>query len=99
MADIELIIKIPKEDYKAIKNMSVMGDMTIPNVFDAVRNGTPLPKGHGDLIDKQKLLLETKEISLMVSTDIFREYDVVFSGDVENALAVIKADKAESEKV
>ncbi len=42
MADIELVIKIDEEDYKAIKNMSVVGDMTIPYVFNAIRNGTPI---------------------------------------------------------
>lgn len=44
MADIELVIKIDEEDYKAIKNMSVVGDMTIPYVFNSIRNGTPQPK-------------------------------------------------------
>ena len=47
----KIVIDISKEDYKAIKNMSVVGDMTIPYVFDAIRNGTPLSKGHGDLKD------------------------------------------------
>lgn len=51
MADIELVIRIQQEDYEAIKGNSVVGDMTIPYVFEAIRNGTPLPKGHGRLID------------------------------------------------
>lgn len=27
----------------------------------AVKNGTPLPKGHGDLIDRQKMIKRAKE--------------------------------------
>ena len=55
MADVELVIKIDAEDYRAIKNKNVVGDLTIPLVFDAIRNGTPLPKCHGRLIDGSKL--------------------------------------------
>lgn len=51
----QIVIDIPEEDYKAIKNMSVVGDMTIPNVFDAVRNGIPLPKGTKRIVDADKL--------------------------------------------
>lgn len=51
MADIELVISISQEDYEAIKSSSIAGDMTIPYVFEAIRNGTPLQKGHGDLKD------------------------------------------------
>ena len=53
MANIELVIKIPKEQYNAIKS-------NLYNTFpaemkewglEAIRNGTPLPKGHGSLKD------------------------------------------------
>ena len=48
MADIELVIKIPEEDFERCKKkfqrrIDIMGN--------AIANGTPLPKGHGDLID------------------------------------------------
>lgn len=51
MADIELVIKIPEEDYERIKNSDDMN-------FNVIKNGTPIPKGHGDLIDRSKLLVE-----------------------------------------
>ena len=53
MADIELVIKIPEEKYDAIES-------DLYNTFsaelkewglEAIRNGSPLPKGHGRLID------------------------------------------------
>ena len=45
MADIELLIKIPEEDYKKISNSnpSYADDF---NLYYAIKNGTPLPKGH-----------------------------------------------------
>ena len=51
MADIELVIKIPEDYYNAIKEIPVeqsTADMLI------IRNGTPIPIGHGDLIDANK---------------------------------------------
>ncbi len=47
MADIELVIKIPQFIYEQIMKRHV-GKMTIAHIF---KNGKPLPKGHGRLID------------------------------------------------
>lgn len=47
MADIELVIKIPKETYDFLKRYGTDGGI----IEKAVLNGTPLPKGHGRLID------------------------------------------------
>ena len=52
MADIELVIKISKKLYEDIKKHGLCGycsDREI--VSEAIANGTPLPKGHGRLID------------------------------------------------
>lgn len=57
MADVELVIKIPKEIYKDIKEHGLCGycsDREI--VTEAIQNGTPLPKGHGDIVDIEKLV-------------------------------------------
>lgn len=51
MADIELVIRISEEDYERIKNSDDMN-------FNVIKNGIPLPKQHGDLIDRSKLLVE-----------------------------------------
>lgn len=61
MADIELIIKIPEEMHQKIKETSrfISGRRSGKRfdyiLFNAVNNGTPLPKGHGRLIDAEKL--------------------------------------------
>ena len=54
MADIELVIKIPeglKKEFES-EQWTALSCMEMKN---ALMNGTPLPKGHGDLIDKEKL--------------------------------------------
>ena len=49
MADIELVIKIPEEIYQHYKKVWQKRRGSIPE--SCIAFGTPLPKGHGDLID------------------------------------------------
>lgn len=52
MADIELVIKIPERIHYGIeKGITVNGSQASQILIDAVKNGTPLPKGHGRLGD------------------------------------------------
>lgn len=51
MEDVELVIKMPEEEYKIIKNRK--GPMTWAEHL--IQKGTPLPKGHGDLKDISKI--------------------------------------------
>lgn len=53
MADIELVIKIPEEDFERCKKRF---QMRINIMGDAIANGTPLLKGHGRLIDADVLV-------------------------------------------
>ena len=59
MADIELVIKIPEEiRLSLINNVQLSPDQQSicdSYIKQAVINGTPLPKGHGDLIDRNKI--------------------------------------------
>ena len=60
MADIELVIKIPEEYYKAITeipNHQCTADMLI------IKTGTPLPKGHGRLIDADAFIVTMEDAS------------------------------------
>lgn len=53
METIEVVIKVPKHDYDYILGQ---GDTRgTPHLAEAIRNGTVLPKGHGELIDKEQL--------------------------------------------
>jgi len=56
MADIELVIKIPEEMYEASQIIDVKYEDTVQIPLEVITNGTPLPKGHGTLIDSDKLI-------------------------------------------
>lgn len=81
----KVVIDIPDGDYKFIKDLQFYnsgrrsGKTIERNVINAIRNGTPLPKGHGDLIDKD-IVLD------MMNHGILEEYITVMGG-------VIPADK------
>lgn len=54
MADIELVIKIPEEEYTLCKKQ--WDTECLDTLMIAVKYGVPLPKGHGRLIDVSDLL-------------------------------------------
>lgn len=54
MADIELVVKIPEEMYKKLLNKGAI--ICLSGYEGIIANGTPLPKGHGRLIDADRLL-------------------------------------------
>lgn len=52
----KIVIDIPEETYnKILKNEYDYGDMNM-----IIQNGTPLPKGHGRLIDADELLIKSE---------------------------------------
>lgn len=94
MDNIELVIKIPKDSYEATCRGSMLPS-DVENVVNAIKKGLPLPKGHGDLIDCKALLEESDDIWY----DCKGGYvSVVYLSDIEEARAIIEADKAESEE-
>jgi len=78
MADIELVIKISEETYNNLK-IGCTQRISNDEMIEALKNGTPLPKGHGRLVDE-------KDLSLMTVHMI----DEVFVCD---APTIIEADK------
>ena len=59
MVDIELVIKIPEEMYKWVNDVNkFFDDYGTSDFIDLVKNGTPLPKGHGRLGDLDALETE-----------------------------------------
>lgn len=79
MEMVEIVIKIPKyylthpQDYTCLA--------------ECVRRGTPLPKGHGRLIDADALIF---------NADYWDPY--ISKLDFDRATTIIEADKAESEE-
>lgn len=94
MSDMELVIKIPQKVYKAIRDKNVLG-CYIDDIKNIIRNGTPLPKGHGRLIDvgqcDKKLFYEQcgGEDSLITAKSAF---DMLMS-----LPTIVEANKKESE--
>ena len=82
----KIVIDIPYEDYIRIKETGVIGKV---DVFKrAIRNGTVLPKGHGNLKDMG---------NLKYVFDLTKE-DTIYSGkDIERAIksmkTIIEADR------
>ena len=65
-----LIIDIPDEDYKFIKDLKFynsgrrIGKTIDRNVINAIKNGTPLPKGQGVLKAEKIAMLEELKMEI-----------------------------------
>ena len=95
MADMELVIKIPEEKYKWIckNNPNATDDM----IVGAIVHGTPLPKGHGRLIDVNDLLddinLEDSDYNRDVNTG-----EIITLENIDRIPTIIEADKESEDK-
>lgn len=70
MADIELVIKISEDNYKLMQDENYCGILSY-----AIKNGTPLPKGHGRLIDEEEILKPFKKLGENKLTYWKTDYD------------------------
>ena len=59
MSDIELIIKIPEEDFERCKKRF---QMRIDIMGNAIAKGIPLPKGHGRIADMDEAIKCIEEV-------------------------------------
>lgn len=102
MANIELVIKIAEEAYQGIVNANKAhgqwGNDLLGILCAGIANGTQLPKGHGRLIDENKLLENLKE-SANHHANNSREESLLYRDRVivSEQPAIIEADKTESE--
>lgn len=88
MADIELVIKIPKSTYKVFKNLSkIIGvlvyEKDILTLIKAVKNGTPLPEGHGRIDNSSKIAILTEiqsEIEGLSTQPAYQDEDYFLIG-------------------
>lgn len=54
----KIVIEIDDDDYQFIKDTEFENYAVTKHLYEAVYEGTPLPKGHGRLIDADELLIE-----------------------------------------
>jgi len=85
----KLVIEIPEEDYNFVKKQVADG-ITNPLKM-RIAKGTPLPKGHGRLIDADTLE-ECKEVMNTIMNE--SEYAVRMD-EVRNVPTIIEADGGE----
>ena len=90
----KLVIDIPEEDYIFVKKQIADG-ITNPLKI-CIANGTPLPKGHGDLIDRDKFHQTLENICIRDNDKWFNWLQKACLRLAE-APTIIEADKTESE--
>lgn len=82
----QIVIDIPEELYEAYKGRPPMlGDAEMDMIAQSIANGTPLPKGHGRLIDADALIH-------------WHRFESKSDYDIANAPTIIEADKERSDK-
>lgn len=100
MADVELVIKIPEE----VKNRLCFGvtySKDIQVVCEALNDGTPLPKGHGRLIDadefKNYCQTGLENVKPLFKTEKYCKLAIDITqgiiADVDEMETIIEADK------
>jgi hypothetical protein len=89
----QIVIEIDEETYNLINSWNYPTDTAHKMLFELVANGTPLTKGHGRLIDADKLNRKKKycfrtEHGAFPKSEWFIKADDLFS-----AQTIIEADK------
>lgn len=92
MSNIELVIKIPKKVYKAICDKNALG-CNISDIKNIIRNGTPLPKEHGDLIDRDGLVLDCDWSDYYDGFSAYSESQVRLASTIIEAESEVNADE------
>lgn len=84
----QIVINIPKEIYETLNGIP-MENISLLDLLDAVRAGVVLPKGHGRLIDADKLLDALRSnVAVVEYSGIEKAED-----DLEESPTVLDADK------
>lgn len=81
----KIVIDIDEEDYEYIKKSK-------DSNFNVIKNGTPLPKGHGRLIDADKLCEKCE--SKNFKTDTYNDFIRILN-EIENAPTIIEGSESE----
>jgi len=87
----QIVIDITEQDYELACKYP---DALISVYAHAIKKGTVLPKGHGDLIDACEEMRLMQSYNYDTYEDYLRTFDML-----DNAPTVIEADKGETEWV
>ena len=75
----QIVIDIPEEVYNSIQDNDYCG-ISNSDMYNAIVNGIPLPKGHGKLIDADMLW------------DLYHDNDYDFYEALDDVQTIIEAD-------
>ena len=85
----KIVIDIPEEMYQSVLNGTYCGTL-----YEELKNGTPLPKGHGDLITKEQAIELVEFYQLNP-----QHFDFVnLIDEIKDEKPIIDADKAGEEE-
>ena len=87
MDEIEVVINISKHEWEYLNKLIENGDQ-LGHYERLLVNGTPLPKGHGRLIDADRLMKAKRMWYRLKNGDV-----ACPKIDIENAPTIIEADK------
>ncbi len=90
----EIVIKIYDEDYERIQDIPDVFDSLTSRAYSAIRNSTLLPKGHGRIMDVDKVIkkMEEREEQLKDDRSIWETAGVETALDMFGE-TIIEADK------
>lgn len=77
----KVVIEITKEMYQVVQDGMWCGSETW---YNALKNGTPLPKRHGRLIDADALLSKAKFL--------YKGYEIALTNTIGDAPTIIEAE-------
>ena len=97
MTDVELVIKISEKVYNALTHIEFDANLVTDEMRKSIANGTPLPKGHGRLIDADKLVPDCQEDFVYYDDDEYNVFTAIGIAQIECADTVIEADRIESD--
>lgn len=96
----EIVIKIPDVQYENMAKIAIAGKEPLGYFERVIMWGTPLPKGHGRLVDadayRKELLLEIPNLDYDGSLEPYEEgiYNAIMS--LDDAPTIIEAEGSEN---
>ena len=91
----QIVIDIPEKVYNALTHTEFDANLVVDEMRKSIANGTPLPKGHGRLIDADEIISEATK---MMKYPANHKYMECVIAHMKLAPTIIEADKAESEE-
>lgn len=81
---VQVVIEIPEEVYKSIRDNEYCGIID-SDMYNAIANGTQLPKGHGQLVDMDAVLRRIEEPLTKLEFMVRMSAEKVLEADKEGA--------------